>query len=141
MPPRRICILRCSKPVWHLNHGHSCRKSRNAFVVSGLNEKFCVYAGFRCFLLPLHLNRWRCLLKTCNRKFINELRLIFRVLFRFRCLGHSAACLVDSPFQSASRAYLHSAVFQAWLASEPRAQLLKVLQCICCERFGCRILP
>ena len=38
------------------------------------------------------------------------------------------------------RAHLHSAVFQAWLASEPRAQAFKTSQSACCKRFGCRIL-
>ena len=110
-------------------------------VVSGLAAGFSLAAGFRCFLLPLHLNRWRCLLKPCNGKFLNELRLIFRVLFRFRCMGCSVASFWNTPFRSASMAYLHSVVFQTRLGSEPWAQLPKVLQRACCKWIDCRILP
>ena len=109
--------------------------------MSGLAAGFCLAAGFRCFPLPLHLNRRGCLLKPCNGKFFNRLQRIFRILSRFRCLGCSAARLADTPARSTSRARLHSAAFQPRHGSEQRAQLLKVLQRVCCERFGCRILP
>ena len=62
-------------------------------------------------------------------------------MFRFRCMCCSAACLVDTPAGSVSSAHLHSAMFQDWLASEPRVQALKILQHACCEWVGCRILP
>ena len=55
-------------------------------------------------------------------------------------MGCSAVRLADTPARSTSRARLHSAAFQPCHGSEPRAQLLKVLQRVCCERFGCRIL-
>ena len=55
-------------------------------------------------------------------------------------MGRSAARLVDTPARSASRAYLHSAAFQTRLGSEPRGQLLKILQYACCEWVDCRIL-
>ena len=132
-PPECICNLWCSKPVWDLNHGRSCRNSCNTFAVSGLAAGFCLAAGFRCSPFPLHLNQRRCLPKPCNKKFFNELQWIFRVLFRFRCMCCSVACLVDTPFQSASRVHLHSAAFQTRQGSEPRAQSQKVLQRICCE--------
>ncbi len=122
VPPVRICNLWHSKPCWDLNHGHRRLIPRKVFVVSGLNGRFCVYARFRCSLLPLHLNRWRCLLKPCNRKFINELQRFLRVLFRFRCLCCFVARLVDTPARSASRVHLHSAVFHARLGSEPWVQ-------------------
>ena len=141
VPPWRICILRHSKPCWDLNLRHSCRKSCNTFVVSGLAAGFCLDARFRCSPFPLHLNRWRCLLKPCNGKFLNELQRVFRVSSRFRCEGSVVARLVDTPAGSTYRAHLHSAAFQTRLGSEPRAQLLKVLQHVCCERFGCLILP
>ena len=141
VPPGHICNLRHSKPCWDLNLGHSCLKFCNILVVSGLAAGFCLTARFRYSPFPLHLNRWGCLLNPCNKKFLNELRLIFRVLFRFRCLDHSAARLVDTPARSASSAHLHSVVFQTQLGSEPQAQLSKVLQHVCCERFGCLILP
>ena len=64
----------------------------------------------------------------------------FRVAFRFRCLGCSVARLVDTPARSASRVHLHSAVFQAWLASEPRVQVFKTSQSACCKRVKYRIL-
>ena len=126
VPPERICILRCS-----------C----NAFAVSGLTAGFCLVARFRCSPFPLHLNQGRFLLKLCNRKSLNVLRLIFWVLFGFRCMCCSVACLVDALARSTSRAYLHSAAFQPRQGSEPRVQLLKVLQCVCCELVDCRILP
>ena len=53
----------------------------------------------------------------------------------------SVACLVETPARSASRAHLHSAAFQPRQGSEPRVQSLKILQCVCCEWVGCRILP
>ena len=74
VPLGRICVLRCSKPGWDLNHGRSCRNSCNAFAVSGLTAGFCLAAGFRCFPFPLHLNQGRCLLKPCNGKFLNALQ-------------------------------------------------------------------
>ena len=91
--------------------------------------------------LPLHLNQWRCSLNPCNGKFLNELQWISRVLLRFRCLGCSAGPFGSTPARSTSRAHLQSVAFQPHLGSEPRVQLLKVLQCVCCEWFGCRILP
>ena len=121
VPPGHVCIPRHSNPAWDLNHGYSFRKSCNTFVVSGLADGFCLAAGFRCFPLPLHLNQEMCFLKRCNGKFLNMLRWISWVLFRFRCLGCSAACLADTPARSASRAYLHSAAFQPMLESEPLA--------------------
>ncbi len=127
VPPGHVCIPRYSKPGWDLNHRCSFRKSCNAFVMSELAAGFCFASRFRCSPFPLHLNQWRCLLKPCNGKFLNELQWIFRVLLRFRYLGCSVACLVDTPFQSAFRAHLRSTVFQNRLGSEPRAQLLKVL--------------
>ena len=72
-------------------------------------------------------------MKPHNGKFLNVLQSIFRVLLRFRCMGCSVACLVDTPARSASKAHLHSVVFQTRQGSEPRAQSLKVLQRICCE--------
>ena len=140
-PPGHICIPRHSSPTWDLNLGCSFRKFCNVLVVSGLAAGFCLAAGFRCFPLPLNLNQWRCLLNPCNGKFLNELQWVFRVLSRFRCLGCSVARLADTPAGSASRAHLQSAAFQPYLGSELRAQLLKVLQCVCCEWFGCWILP
>ena len=128
VPPGYIYILRFSRPCWDLNHRHSRRKSCNMLVVSGLTAGFCLAARFRCSPFPLHLNRWRCLLKPCNEKFFNELRLIFRVLLRFRCMGRSAARLVDTPVRSALRAHLRSAVFQARLASEPVEMLAESVQ-------------
>ena len=56
-------------------------------------------------------------------------------------MGRSAARLVDTPARNTSRVYLHSAVFQTRLGSEPRVQLLKILQRVCCELIECRILP
>ena len=141
VPPGRICILRCSKPSWDLNLGCSRRKSYNAFVVSELGVGFCLSARFRCSPFPLHLNQESFLLKLRNRKSLNVLRLIFWVLFGFRCMCCSASPFVDALAISTSMAHLHSAVFQTRLGSEPRVQLLKVPQCVCCERVGCRILP
>ena len=66
---------------------------------------------------------------------------LFEFLSGSDALGCSAARLADTPARSASRAHLHSAAFQPRQGSEPRAQSLKVLQCVCCEWFGCRILP
>ena len=59
----------------------------------------------------------------------------------FRCVGYSVGPFGNTLFRSASGAHLHSDAFQTRLESEPRVQLLKVLQCICCERVDCRILP
>ena len=56
-------------------------------------------------------------------------------------LGCSVARLADTPARSTSRAHLHSAAFQPRHGSEPRVQSPKVLQCVCCECFGCRVLP
>ena len=56
-------------------------------------------------------------------------------------MGCSVARLADTPAGSASRAHLQSVAFQPRLGSEPRVQLLKVLQCICCEWVDCLILP
>ena len=120
-PLGHICIPRHSRPGWDLNHRRSCRNSCNTFVVSELAAGFCLSARFRCFLFLLHLNQGRCLLKLCNGKFLNVLQWIFRVLLRFRCMCCSAACLVDTPARSASKAHLHSVVFQNRLGSEPRA--------------------
>ena len=133
VPPGHICNLRHSSPCWDLNLGYRCCKSCNVFAVSWLASELCVCAGFRCFPLPLHLNRWRCSLNPCNGKFLNELQWIFRVLLRFRCLGCSVGPFGSTPARSTSGARLQSAVFQPCLGSEPRAQLLKVLQCVCCE--------
>ena len=137
VPPGRICILWHSKPVWDLNRGYCCLKSCNAFVVSGLAAGFCLSAWFRCSPFPLHLNQGSFLLKLCNRKSLNVLRLIFWVLFGFRCMCCSVACLVDALARSTSRAHLHSAAFLPRQGSEPWALLLKFLQCVCCERVGC----
>ena len=109
--------------------------------MSELVAKFCLSARFRCSPFPLHLNQWRYLLKLCNGKFLNVLQWVFRVSFWFRCIGHSVARLVDTPAGSTFRAYLHSVAFQPRQGSEPRVQLLKVLQCVCCELVDCRILP
>ena len=111
-PTGHICIPRRSKTGWDLNHGHNCRKSCNTFVMSVLYTGFCLAAGFRCSTFPLHLNQWGCLLKPCNRKFLNELQWIFRVLSRFRCMGCSVACLVETLARNTSRVHLHSAAFQ-----------------------------
>ena len=51
------------------------------------------------------------------------------------------ARLVDTLAGSTSRVYLQYVVFQNRLGSEPWVLLLKFLQHVCCERFGCRILP
>ena len=56
-------------------------------------------------------------------------------------MGCSAVRLADTPARSTSRARLHSAAFQPCHGSEPRVQFQKVLQHVCCERFGCQILP
>ena len=53
----------------------------------------------------------------------------------------SASPFVDALAISTSRAHLYSAAFQPMLGSEPRVQSLKVLQRVCCEMVGCRILP
>ena len=63
-PSGRICVLRCSKPVWDLNHRCSFRKSCNAFVVSELAAGFCLAAGFRYSPFPLHLNQGNVLSET-----------------------------------------------------------------------------
>ena len=120
-PPGHICIPRHSSPARDLNLGCSFRKSCNVLVVSWLASELCVCARFRCFPLPLNLNRGMCFLKRCSRKFLNVLQWIFRVLPRFRCLGCSVARLVDTPARSASRVHLHSAAFQTRQGSEPRA--------------------
>ena len=125
-----------SKPGWDLNLGYSCRKSCNVFVVSGLTAGFCLDARFRCFYFPPYLNQKRCLLKPRNIKFFNVLRWISCISFRFRCPGHSATRLVDTPARSTSGAHLRSVAFHTRLGSEPWARLLKVLQCVCCEWVG-----
>ena len=139
-PPGHVCIPRHSNSAWDLNLGRSFRKSCNTFVVSGLAAGFCLSAWFRCSLLPLHLNQWRCLLNPCNGKFLNMLRWISWVLFRFRCLGCSVGPFGSTPARSTSGTHLHSAAFQPCLGSEPRVQLLKVLQCVCRELVGFRIM-
>ena len=44
------------------------------------------------------------------------------------------------PARNTFRAHLHSAVFQARLASEPRAQAFNTSQSVCCKRVKYRIL-
>ena len=56
-------------------------------------------------------------------------------------MGCSVACLVDTPAGSIFRAHLHSAAFLSRQGSEPRVQFLKLMQHVCCEWVGCRILP
>ena len=56
-------------------------------------------------------------------------------------MGCSVARLADTSARSTSGAHLQSAAFQPLLGSEPRVQLLKVLQYVCCEWVGCQILP
>ena len=137
VPPGHVCIPRHSSPAMDLNHGYSRRKSCNAFVVRGLAAGFCLASRFRCFPLPLHLNQEMCFLNSYNGMSLNVLRWF---VSGSDALGCSAARLADTPARSASRAHLHSAAFQPRQGSEPRAQSLKILQCVCCERFGCQIL-
>ena len=59
----------------------------------------------------------------------------------FRCVGYSVGPFGNTPARSTSEAHLQSVAFQPRLGSEPRAQLPKVLQRVCCEWVGCRILP
>ena len=85
VPPARICILWCSKPGWDLNHGRCCRKSCNAFVVSGLAAGFCLAARFRYFPLPLHLNHGHSCRKSCNTFVVSGLAAGLCLAARFRC--------------------------------------------------------
>ena len=56
---------------------------------------------------------------------------------------HGLFCCVFGgyPCQKCLQGALHSAAFQPRQGSEPRVQLLKILQCVCCKWVDCRILP